>query len=136
MEFRDLLCTCYNVTPFNLQIHCAGCGTAFEVRPVLICSKGVLVIECHNNVCVKSLYLTWRVFTSALVRAEPLIHQGCTRSEWEILQGSDKYKETCGDVIIQILWDKQAEATIDFKRGAADVDYYKYDPMAALLDWW
>ena len=38
--------------------------------------------------------------------------------------------------MIQILWDKQAEFIIDVKLGNADADSYKYEPMAALLDWW
>ena len=41
-----------------------------------------------------------------------------------------------GDVIIRVLWDVQTEAIIDVKLGDADTDYYKYEPMTALLDWW
>ena len=35
-EFRDLLCSHYNVSPLNLQIHCDGCGSVFEVMHALI----------------------------------------------------------------------------------------------------
>ena len=31
-EFCDFLCARYNFTPLNLQIHCDGCGTTFELR--------------------------------------------------------------------------------------------------------
>ena len=39
-------------------------------------------------------------------------------------------------MVIQGLLDRQAEAIIDVKLGDSDSDSYKYEPMAALLDWW
>ena len=50
--------------------------------------------------------------------------------------GSDKYKETQGDMMIQGLWDRKFDAIIDVKLGDADVDSYKYEPMADLLARW
>ena len=38
--------------------------------------------------------------------------------------------------MVQGLWDRQVNATIDVKLGDADVDTYKYEPMTALLDRW
>ena len=39
--------------------------------------------------------------------------------------------------MVRGLWDRQVEAIIDIKIGDIDADYYKYEPMAALLDrWW
>ena len=39
--------------------------------------------------------------------------------------------------MVRGLWDRQLEAIIDIKIGDIDTDYYKYEPMAALLDrWW
>ena len=40
-----------------------------------------------------------------------------------------------GDVMIQGLWDRQVDTTTDENFGDADADYYKYDPMEALLAW-
>ena len=37
--------------------------------------------------------------------------------------------------MIQGLWDGQAEAIMDVKLGDSDADFYKYDPMTALLTW-
>ena len=34
------------------------------------------------------------------------------------------------------LWYWQAESIIDVKLGEADAGSYKYETMAALLDWW
>ena len=91
----------------------------------LSCSIFGLVIACHKKICDEILYLSRRAFTSAYVRAEPLIHQSRTRSELEIRQGSDKQKETRGDVMIQGLWDFQVDAIIDVKLGVSDADTYK-----------
>ena len=38
--------------------------------------------------------------------------------------------------MIQGLCYQQAEAIIELKLGDAGTDSYKYEPMAALLDWW
>ena len=84
----------------------------------------------------KILYRARRAFASASVRAEPLIHKGCTISEREIRKSSDKDKETRGDIMIRGFWDRQAEAIIDVKLGDADADSYKYEPMTALLAQW
>ena len=81
------------------------------------------------------LYLAQWAFKTESVCVEPLIFQGHNRSEKDIHQGSDKEKETRGDVMIQYLWYWQAEAIIDIKFGNADADSYKYDTMVALLAW-
>ena len=47
--------------------------------------------------------------------------------------GSDKYKETQGDMMIQGLWDRKFDAIIDIKHFDADADRYKYEPIAELL---
>ena len=91
-EFRDFLCARYNVSSLNLQIHCGGCGTAFGLTLTLSCITGCLVIARHNEIRVKLFYLSQRSFNSASVCAEDLIHQGCTKSDKDIRQGSDKDK--------------------------------------------
>ena len=135
-EFCDVLCARYNITPLKIQSNCDRCGTAFDVCHTLSCSKGGLVIKRHNKVHDELLDLARRDFTSASVHVEPLIHQGRNISEREIRQGGDKDKETQGYVMIQFLWDQQTESIIDIKLGDTDVDSYKYEQMAALLDWW
>ena len=99
-EIWDFECACYNVSPVNLQSPCDRCGTAFGVTHALSCSIGGLVIARHKKIRDKLLYLSQRAFTSASIRAKPLIYQGRTRSELEIRQGSDKHKDTRGDVTI------------------------------------
>ena len=99
-KFHDFFCARYNVTPPNLHSKCDGFGTSFDVRHILSCIKGSLVIARHNEVRDKLLYLAWRAFNSAAVSAKPLIRQGRNRSEREIRQGSEKI-ETQGDVMIQ-----------------------------------
>ena len=135
-EFQDFLCARYKISPLNLQSHCDGFCTAFEVTHALSCSIGGLVIACHKKICDELIYLSQRAFTSASVCAEPLIHQGRTRSEQEICQGSNKDKETWWDVMVQCLWYPQVDSVIDVKLGDADADSYKYEPMEALLAQW
>ena len=131
-----ILTIIYNVSPVNLQSHCDRCGTAFRVTHALSCSIGGLVIARHNEIRDELLYLSRRAFTSASVRAEPLIHQGRTRSKLEIRQGSDKHKDTREDVMIRGLWDRQVDAIIVVKLVDADADTYKYEPMTSLLARW
>ena len=102
----------------------------------LSCITGGLVIAHHNEIRDELLYISRHAFTSASVRAEPLIHKGRTRSEQEIRQGSDKDKETRGDVMIRGLWDRKIDAIIDVKLGDADAYSYSYEPMAELLARW
>ena len=102
----------------------------------LRCRIGGLFVAHHNKICDELLYLSQRAFTSASVHAEPLIHQGGTRSEQEIRQDSDKHKDMRGDVMIRGLWDRQFDAIIDVKLVDADANTYKYDPMKSLLARW
>ena len=53
-----------------------------------------------------------------------------------IRQGSEKYKQTQGDVMIWVIWDQQAESIIDVKLGDANADSFKCDTMMELLAWW
>ena len=135
-EFRDFLCTRYNVSILNLRSHWDGCGTAFGVIHAIICITVSLVIVCHKKICDKIPYLSRQAFTPASIHVEPLIHQGCTKSEKNIYQGSDKDKTMWGDVMILGLWGRQVKAIIYVKLGHTDTDYYKYEPISALLYWW
>ena len=38
--------------------------------------------------------------------------------------------------MIQGLWYRQVESILYIKLGDDDAGSYKYEPMAALLDWW
>ena len=135
-NFGNFLCARYNVSPVKPPIHCDKCGTAFGVTHVLIFRIGGLVVSRHNKIRDEILYLYRCALTSASISAEPLIHQGRTRSEQEICQDSDKHKETKGDVVIGGIWDRQVKAIIDVKLGDADADMDKYKPMKSLLARW
>ena len=69
------------------------------------------------------------------VRNENIIHQGCSISEREILQGSGNL-ETRGYVLIWGVYDRHTNATIDVKLGNADIDTYIFEPMKTLLARW
>ena len=51
------LCARYDVTPPDLYIKCGGCGTSDDVRHVLICIKGGLIITNNKFVRSELLYL-------------------------------------------------------------------------------
>ena len=89
----------------------------FIVVYALSSSIGGLVIACHNKICDELFYLSRHAFTSEYVCTKPLIHQGHTRSEQEICQGSDEDKEMGGNVMVQGLWDYQVDTIIDVKLG-------------------
>ena len=112
------------------------CGTSFRLMHTLRCNIGFLVIAHHNKISDGLLYLSWNSFTSSYIRAEPLIHQDRTRSELEIRQGSDKNKDTRGDVMIRGLCNRQVDAIIVIKLGDSDADTYKYEPIISLLTRW
>ena len=95
-----------------------------------------LVIARHNKIRDELIYLSQRVFTSAYVRAEPLIYQGRTRSELGIHQGSYKHTDKRGDTMIRGLWDFQVDAIIDVKLEESNADTYKFKPMTSLLARW
>ena len=99
----------------------------------LSCSIGGPFIARHNEIRDKILYLSRRAFTSEFIHAKPPIHKDGTISEQEICQGSDKDKETWGDVMIRGLWYIQVNTIIYVKLGDSDADMYKYEPITALL---
>ena len=95
-----------------------------------------LVIARHNKISDKLLYLSRRSFNSESVLSEPLIHQGCTRSEQDIRQGNDNHQDTRWDMMVRGLWYRQVDAIIDVKLVDADTYTYKYKPMTSLLSRW
>ena len=93
-----------------------------------------MFVASHTKICDELLHLSQRDFIPASVCAELLIRQGCIISEKEIYQGSEKDKETRGDLMTQGLWDQQFKSIIDIKLGDAYADSYKYEPMPVLLN--
>ena len=111
-----------------------GCGKSVDVRHVLICSKGGLIIIYHNKVSSKLLYLAQLPFLSDSVNSKPLIHQGLSISEGGIRQGS-KILDTRGEVLIWGLCGRHTDAIINIKISNDDVDTYMFEPMVTLLEW-
>ena len=134
-EFCDLLCARYDVTPPNLQNNCNWCGIAFDVCHSLSCRKGGLVIVYHKKLYDKLFYLAQLAFTSASLNVKLPIHWVSTIPERDIFLGSDKDKEMWGGTMIRGLWGQKSEAIINVKLGNADMDSYKFDPMATLQAW-
>ena len=50
-EYRDFLCTCYNIYPLNLQSYCGGYVNAFGLTHALSCIIGGIVVVRPNQIC-------------------------------------------------------------------------------------
>ena len=57
-KIQDFLCARYNVSPLNLQSHCHGYDTAFEVMHPLSHSTGGIVIARHKKIRDEILYIS------------------------------------------------------------------------------
>ena len=49
-EFRDALALCYRKPLSNVSSGCDGCGAPFSLYHALVCRKGGLIIQRHNEV--------------------------------------------------------------------------------------
>ena len=83
-KFCDFKCAPCNVNPFNLQRKYNGCLQTLSVRHVLIYSREVLVIVCHNNICDEIIHLARQSFSSNHVHGKTLINNIRSRSEREV----------------------------------------------------
>ena len=129
------LCAHDDVKPPNLQRKYNRCDTYFDARHTLSCSKGGLIIACHNKMHGKLLYLAQRALTYAFVCGKPLIHHDHIILEEGIRHGSEILETRC-DVLIQGLWELQTNAIIDVKIGDADADICMFEPTDKLLACW
>ena len=91
-EFRDALALRYRKPLLNVPSNCDGCGSPFSLDHALICRKGGLIIQRHNEVrdAVGDLAaLVWgRVVSEPVVRdasvdGEALIADLGARGVWE-----------------------------------------------------
>ena len=94
-EFRDALVLRYWKPLLNVPSNCDGCGSPFSLNHALICRKGGLIIQRHNEVrdAVDDLAaLVWgRVVSEPVVRdasvdGEVLIADLGARGVWLLLR--------------------------------------------------
>ena len=75
------LCACYNVNPPNPQRKCDSFLQTFSVRRTLsYINVGIVVIR-HNYICDDIIHISRQAFSPNCICGEPLIHQGCSRSD-------------------------------------------------------
>ena len=94
--------------------------------------RGVIIAH-HNEACDKLIHIVKRVFSWNCVCREPLISQGCIRSNEEMHHRREE-KYIGGDTLIKGLQERQNDAIIDFRFGGADCSTYNKDPMIILLN--
>ena len=49
-EFCDAFALCYRKPPLHVRCSCNGCGAPFSLDHALVCIKGGLIIQCHNEI--------------------------------------------------------------------------------------
>ena len=99
---------------------------------VRVMVRGIF-IACHNEAREKLIHIVKCAFSWNCVCREPLIHQGCSRSNEEMHhRRGEKY--IGGDSLIRGLQERQNDAIIDFRFGGADCSTYNKDPMIILLN--
>ena len=92
-----------------------------------------IVIARHNEAREKLIHIVKCAFSWNWVCREPLIHQGCSRSNEEIHHRRGK-KYIGGDALIRGLQEPQNDAIIDVRFGGAEWATYNKDPMRILLN--
>ena len=104
----------------------------FLVRHVMSCPNGGLVITRHNKICDVIIHLAKQYLPPNCVRGETLIHQGRRGSEKELCHRGS-VPQTCGDVSIRGLPERQMEEMIDVRFGDDDAYYQNTVRMDKLL---
>ena len=102
-EFYDALSIRYRKPLLNLPPTCDGCGATSSLYHFLICRKGGLVVQHHNeirNAIGDLTALAW----------------GQMRCETVIVEAGDQHSETLiADLCVQRVWLPQAEVLFDIR---------------------
>ena len=122
-EFRDALAIRYRKPLLNLPPKCDGCGATSSLDHCLICRKGGLVVQRHNEIrdAIGDLAaLAW----------------GQVRRETVVVEAGDQHGETLiADLCVRGVWLPQAEALFDIRVVDTDAQsYLHHTPGRVLLN--
>ena len=98
-EFRDVLAIRYKKPLLSIPPFCDGCGSPSSLDHFLICKKGGLITQRHNEVRDAIGDLTSLVWSS--VKREPIVKNAHDDDSGEVL---------IADLCVQGVWLPQAEA--------------------------
>ena len=94
-----------------------------------------IVIARHNEAREKLIHIVKCAFSWNCVCREPLIHQGCSRSNKEMHhRRGENYIGV--DTLIKGLQERQNDAIIDVRFEVADCATYNKDPTSSLINRW
>ena len=110
-EFRDALAVRYKKPPLSIPPHCDGCGAPSSLDHFLICNKGGLIVQRHNEIrdAVGDLAaLLW-----GQVKREPVVAEESANGEALI-----------ADLGVRNVWSLQSEVL--FNICVTDIDAQSY----------
>ena len=110
-EFRDALAVRYKKPLLSIPPHCDGCGAPSSLDHFLICKKGGLIVQRHNEIrdAIGDLAaLLWNQ-----VKREPVVADDCTDGETLI-----------ADLGVRGVWSPQSEALFDIRIIDTDAQSY------------
>ena len=110
-EFRDALAVRYKKPLLSIPPYCNGCGTPYSLNHSLICKKGGLIVQRHNEIrdAVGDLAaLLWNQ-----VKREPVVADDCTDGETLI-----------ADLGVRGVWSPRSEALFDIHVIDTDAQSY------------
>ena len=110
-EFRDALAVRYKKPLLCIPSHCDGCGAPSSLDHFLICKKGGLIVQRHNEIrdAIGDLAaLLW-----GQVKREPVVTEDCTDGETLI-----------ADLGVRGVWSPQSEALFDIRVIDTDAQSY------------
>ena len=119
-EFRDALAVRYKKPLLSIPPHCDGCGAPSSLDHFLICKKGGLIVQRHNEIrdAVGDLAaLLW-----GQVKREPVVADDCTDGETLI-----------ADLGVRGVWSPQSEALFDIRVIDTDAQSYLSQPPDVIL---
>ena len=119
-EFRDAFALRYRKPLLNVPSGCDGCGAPFSLDHALVCRKGGLIIQHHNEVwdAVGDLAaLVW-----GRVVSEPVVRDASVDSD-----------ALFADLGVRGVWEPQAMALFDIRVVDTDArSYLSHSPSAVL----
>ena len=121
-EFRDALAIRYKKLLLNIPPSCDGYGAPSCLDHFLVCRKGGLIIQRHNeirNVIGDLAALVW-----GSVRREPIVKETHDGNSIDVL---------VADLCVHGVWLPQAEALFDIRIIDTDAQSYLSQPPASVI---
>ena len=121
-EFRDALAVRYRKPLLNIPPFCDGCGSASSLDHFLICKKGGLITQRHNEIRDAVGDLASLVWGS--VKREPVVKDTSDDDSGETL---------IADLCVRGVWLPQTEALFDIRVIDTDAQSYLSQPPSSVL---